>query len=240
MVSADIGIDGMVLNDPFHPSSASPSLARPHGNRPPPRGPTRPPISAGRQQVEDARRLQKEKTKHLKPRAYLGDGEGLSFCVHTEHCSDPYYEGTLLETWHSHWGPRGYRVAGELALGVPNDGSAVAKNHAHVDGSILLLERGGVTFLTKAKNAQAAGALAVVIADHQGQCGEDFSCGGAVGTRSQGQGLAYSDSRSDWSVVRIPVVMISKSSYDRIRLQLEPLLHRVETEEFGMQTVLDA
>jgi PA domain len=234
VVSADIGFDGMIIHEELHSSKAA---RKPPSPRQPPTGP---PLSPGRQQVEEARRLEKEKTKHFKPRGYLGDGEGLSFCVDTIACEDPYYEGILLPTWNAHHGQRGYRVAGEIALGVPNDGSSVARNHGHVEGSILLLERGGVTFLTKARNAQAAGAIAVIVADQGGQCGEEFACGGAVGTRSLGQGLAYSDSRSEWAAIKIPVVMISKGSYERIKAQIQPLVHTIQTEEFGLQTVMDS
>lgn len=84
-----------------------------------------------------------------------------------------------------------------------------------------------------------SGALAVVIADLNGQCGEEFSCGIHIGDRSKGQGLAHFDSKSDWSVIKIPVVMISKSSYERIKRQIQPLVHSIETDEFGTQAVMD-
>jgi hypothetical protein len=48
-----------------------------------------------------------------------------------------------------------------------SDGCSPLTNAAAVAGSIALLDRGTCTFVVKAKNAQAAGALGVIIADNQ-------------------------------------------------------------------------
>ena len=76
-----------------------------------------------------------------------------------------------MDTWEAWVRPENYHVHGELIVGVPNDGSEPMLNT--VGGAVVLLFRGGdVPFVTKIKNAQAAGAAAVVIVDSTGECTE--------------------------------------------------------------------
>jgi hypothetical protein len=167
-----------------------------------------------------------------RPRLYLAHGEGSSFCLG---CEDPYYEGLFLETWEAAHGPKSFHVIGELALGVPNDGHVPLRND--VDGCIVFLQRGGVSFITKAKNAQAAGALALIVAD-DGACGEEFDCGPRLGSRAAGQRLAFADSPGEWRGVTIPVVMWSAASARRIAAQTRHLRQTIPTDEFGPQDIL--
>ena len=50
-----------------------------------------------------------------------------------------------------------------------------------------------VPFSTKIKNAQAAGALAVVIIDSSGECSQDFDCGRLLGSKSNREYLGDID-----------------------------------------------
>jgi hypothetical protein len=66
-------------------------------------------------------------------------------------------------------------VTGNLVLvndgtSVPTNGCEPFVNAAAVNGNVALLDRGGCTFVVKAKNAQLAGALAVVVADSVPGC----------------------------------------------------------------------
>lgn len=55
-------------------------------------------------------------------------------------------------------------------VGFPNNGCEAFVNAAAVNGKIALLDRGGCPFVQKVLNAQAAGAIAVVIADSVAGC----------------------------------------------------------------------
>jgi len=66
-------------------------------------------------------------------------------------------------------------VTGDLVLamdgmGVPTNGCEPFTNAAQVNGKIALIDRGACTFVTKVLNAQAAGAIAAVIADSMPGC----------------------------------------------------------------------
>jgi hypothetical protein len=67
-------------------------------------------------------------------------------------------------------------ITGNIAVGLdpvdaagpsPTDGCSALTNGAQLTGKIVLLDRGTCTFVIKVKNAQNAGAIAVVIADNQ-------------------------------------------------------------------------
>ena len=69
-------------------------------------------------------------------------------------------------------------VTGPLGIASPADGCApIAKGS--LAGMVAIVDRGTCTFVTKTKNAQTAGAVAVIIA--QNQPGAPFSGGGACG-----------------------------------------------------------
>lgn len=98
---------------------------------------------------------------------------------------------------------------------------------------MVLIDRGSVPLIKKVLHAQEAGAAAALIVDTQGQCGEDFNCGGALGNRDDGHGFASSDGGREWQDVRIPVVMISRSQAARIARQMQ--LQTVELDGHGEQ-----
>jgi hypothetical protein len=80
------------------------------------------------------------------------------------------------------------------------DGCSAYSNPLDVAGRVALVDRGGCFFVTKALRAQEAGAIAVVVANHE-------SCG-------------PSPMGGESADVRIPAIGISKSDGDAIRQQL--------------------
>jgi hypothetical protein len=55
-------------------------------------------------------------------------------------------------------------------MGVPTNGCEPILNAAEVNGKVALIDRGGCPFVVKVKNAQDAGAIAVVVADSMPGC----------------------------------------------------------------------
>lgn len=56
---------------------------------------------------------------------------------------------------------------GDVVYAIPNDGCLALNNGAAVNGKVALIDRGTCTFAVKVKNAQDAGAIAVIIANNQ-------------------------------------------------------------------------
>lgn len=78
------------------------------------------------------------------------------------------------------------------------DGCTAFTNAAAISGNIALIDRGTCTFVTKAKNAQAAGAIGVIVADNRkdtclppGMGGDDASVTIPVISVTQDQGNAF-------------------------------------------------
>jgi hypothetical protein len=101
-------------------------------------------------------------------------------------------------------------VSGSIVAGVDpadtagpltTDGCSPLTNGGDVSGHIALLDRGSCTFVTKAKNAQDAGAIGVIIADNR--------------LEIPPPGMSGTD-----PTVTIPAVMISQSDGGTIRAQL--------------------
>jgi hypothetical protein len=97
-------------------------------------------------------------------------------------------------------------VTGDVVLvndgaGVPTNGCEPFTNAAAIAGKIALVDRGGCTFVTKVLNAQAAGAIAVVVADS------------VPGCPALGMGGASND-------ITIPAVRITQDDGARIKNQL--------------------
>jgi hypothetical protein len=97
-------------------------------------------------------------------------------------------------------------VTGDVVLvndgaGVPTNGCEPFTNAAAIAGKIALVDRGGCTFVTKVRNAQAAGAIAVVVADS------------VPGCPALGMGGASDD-------ITIPAVRITQDDGARIKSQL--------------------
>jgi hypothetical protein len=97
--------------------------------------------------------------------------------------------------------------------------------------------------LTTSYTFPQAGARAVVIAD-DGSCSDDFRCGGWLGARDHHNDgdawggaarrpLAASDGRRPWAGVRVPVVLITARSAERLLQQLE--LESVELDDGSLQ-----
>jgi hypothetical protein len=82
------------------------------------------------------------------------------------------------------------------------DGCTAYENAGAVNGKIALVDRGTCTFVTKARNAQSAGATAVVIVDNSG-----------VGCTPPGMG-------GDDAEITIPVISVSTGDGAAIRAQL--------------------
>jgi hypothetical protein len=59
-------------------------------------------------------------------------------------------------------------ATGDLVYAIPHDASTPLTNTAQVAGKIVLIDRGAVTFATKAANAQAAGAIGIIVANNAG------------------------------------------------------------------------
>jgi Zn-dependent metalloprotease len=93
-------------------------------------------------------------------------------------------------------------AAAGLAAGTTTDGCSALTNAAEVAGNIALLDRGRCDFSVKAKNAQNAGAVAVIIAN------------------TLGRGV-FGMSGSD-PTITIPTVGISNADGDRIKSRLNP------------------
>jgi hypothetical protein len=117
----------------------------------------------------------------------------------------------------------------ELKYAVPNDGHRSLVNR--MEGSIALVDRGNVSFAIKARHAQAAGALAVLIKD-DGSCTDDFDCGTRLGSKMDGD-LASRDDRTAWQGIKIPVMMITNTSAARILSLLK--LHNAYVDGMGLQ-----
>ncbi|MCW5968828.1 MAG: S8 family serine peptidase [Blastocatellales bacterium] len=87
-------------------------------------------------------------------------------------------------------------------LAVPNDGCAPLTNGSQINGAIAFIDSGGCTPTTKARNAQAAGAVAAIIANNTAAL--------PVHVRDDGTG----------SDITIPSFLISQTGGDAIRAEL--------------------
>jgi uncharacterized repeat protein (TIGR01451 family) len=78
------------------------------------------------------------------------------------------FSGTLVETIGTPglagFGPSGFDVTGDVVVAVPGDGCNAITNA--VAGHVVLIDRGVCAFQTKAANAEAAGAIGVIIANN--------------------------------------------------------------------------
>lgn len=64
------------------------------------------------------------------------------------------------------FGPQSFDVRGTLINSAPANGCTAFTNAADVAGKLVIIDRGACTFVVKARNAQAAGALGVLIANN--------------------------------------------------------------------------
>ena len=84
-------------------------------------------------------------------------------------------------------------ITGALVVGDPVLGDAPFANAAAMDGAVVLLQRGKVGFADKARRAQAAGAVAVIV----GQTADVWP-------------YTMTDSKTNGEGVDIPVIMLRK------------------------------
>ncbi|WP_437874339.1 M36 family metallopeptidase [Sorangium sp. So ce513] len=97
------------------------------------------------------------------------------------------------------FGPQHYEVTGELALGEDDAeprGDACGPLTSDVAGKIALVDRGGCTFAQKAQNAQAAGAVGVLIANNRASDGAPRLAGEAPDVTTPAQSISLEDGRA--------------------------------------------
>ena len=102
------------------------------------------------------------------------------------------------------FGPQGFSITGDLIVvsdttSNPTEGCDSLVNIAAINGNIALIDRGTCSFSQKVANAQAAGAIGVLI------------CNNVNGTLNMG---------GDAPAITIPSVMIAKNQCDYIRTQI--------------------
>jgi hypothetical protein len=101
------------------------------------------------------------------------------------------------------------------------DGCTAPTNGAAISGNIAVVDRGTCTFLTKARNAQTAGAIGLVVLDNQR-------------TTCSPPGMANTDDASD---INIPIISVSARDGDTLRPQfgagLSGILHVDPTQLAG-------
>lgn len=96
-------------------------------------------------------------------------------------------------------------ITGNLVYATPNDGCAPLNNAAQMVGNIALVDRGNCTLVTKARNAQNAGATAVIVANN-----------------TSGLPLNVGDDGSGRDI-KIPNYLITQTTGDLFRQQLQAL-----------------
>ncbi|WP_437684846.1 M36 family metallopeptidase [Sorangium sp. So ce176] len=97
------------------------------------------------------------------------------------------------------FGPQQYEVSGELAVGEDDTaprGDACGPLTSDVAGKIALVDRGGCAFAVKAQNAQAAGAVGVLIANNRESDGAPRLAGEAPDVTTPVQSISLEDGRS--------------------------------------------
>ena len=138
----------------------------------------------------------------------------IPFC---KDCSSPEHEGSLEIGLLSYWSRSlNTKVNGRVVYGIPNHGEKeILINAAQLNGNVAFLDRGKVEVLTKARRAQQAGAVALIIAD-DGSCTADLSyCGRRAGGSKSG--FAPLDETLSWAKIHIPVLIITSSTAEKFR-----------------------
>ena len=100
---------------------------------------------------------------------------------------------------------------------------AHADDHSPEDaeGRVILVERGrGVSLVEKARKAQIAGAVGVIVVD-DGQCDDSFQhCGHQAGGVKEG-GFGSYDTLSDWAAIHIPVWLVTAAAGEKLRRRMK-------------------
>jgi hypothetical protein len=92
--------------------------------------------------------------------------------------------------------------------------------------------------IEKATILQRAGAIGVIIAD-SGECDQAFkSCGNRVGSAGEG-GLGSYDFPEAWSSIKIPVVIVTKETAEKLRRLMEVKRRKFPKLGFQLVNILD-
>ncbi|GFH44674.1 hypothetical protein CTEN210_01148 [Chaetoceros tenuissimus] len=129
--------------------------------------------------------------------------------------------------------PAGYDHR-EALFGIPPYGESILENVIYANHDmcypieksgwkapfILLVDRGGCTFVQKVRNAQHAGATAVIIADNRCQCKHEKICRHESNQVCERQEPIMADDESGYDIT-IPSVLMFKQDADPIKAALE-------------------
>lgn len=105
----------------------------------------------------------------------------------------------ICESRHATFGPLS-EVEARLVRCQPPEANAPIKNVDQVKGNIVYIKRGGCSFTKKARMAQEAGAIAVVVAN----------------TDRETFGMSYTDDGQPFENISIPCVMISSDVCEKL------------------------
>jgi hypothetical protein len=95
-----------------------------------------------------------------------------------------------------------------------------------------------ISIVEKVTTLQRAGAIAVVIAD-TGECDKEFkSCGNRIGSAGQG-GLSAYDFPETWSEIKIPVVIVTKDTSEKLRKLMEVKKRKFAKLGYQLVNVID-
>ena len=75
-----------------------------------------------------------------------------------------------VHVWTNHHSPQHHDITAEIVRAEPFNAATPLTNAAVVRHRLVMVERGQVPLLVKARHAQDAGALGIVVADLDGQC----------------------------------------------------------------------
>eukprot|EP00607_Mallomonas_marina_P009808 CAMPEP_0182418656 /NCGR_PEP_ID=MMETSP1167-20130531/3024_1 /TAXON_ID=2988 /ORGANISM="Mallomonas Sp, Strain CCMP3275" /LENGTH=478 /DNA_ID=CAMNT_0024592955 /DNA_START=444 /DNA_END=1880 /DNA_ORIENTATION=- len=136
-----------------------------------------------------------------------------------------------LHAWASHHSPHLFSVHAQAVWTAPDTAHTSLVNEREVRGRIAVVERGKVPLVFKARHAQDAGALAVLIIDN-GQCVTfDQQCvPGSEKRRRERWGAI--DTPAPWASIRIPVLLL-------LRSESASLLHYIGLDSPGLERERD-
>lgn len=157
----------------------------------------------------------------------------ISFCVG---CPAPENEGSAVFGLIAKHGARSYDAKGEVVYAVPNHAEDELLNKHHFHQRFVFVERGKIGLLEKINRIQDSAAIGIIIAD-DGRCKEDFSsCGSRAGSVKEG-GFASGDDPDNWKHIRIPILMITTSTADRLRKLMN--IVEIDIPGLGIQKMIE-
>ena len=156
----------------------------------------------------------------------------LSFC---QKCVDPEEQGSFVTGLAPKLGIKEYNIKGELIYGVPNFGEIDNMlNRLEFKERIVMVKRGKVSLQIKAINIQRGGAIGLIIVD-DGKCNEEFTqCGPMAGSVQDG-GFAPSDKESVWNKIKIPVLLITQQSAQKLWPFMD--ISKIMIPNYGLQNI---